>query len=466
MSLPRHLALALCCAAALQGCGEGGPPSPARRKPGGTSRPARRSRPTTRPVASRPATQPSTLPATRPTTRAAQPATTPAGADPFDARFARAVELEDQGEFTQAWKLSLEMRTALAGHPRLRDLNQLMGRLRTKKRKAAQLAHAVKLLGGDTVEGAQIAASALADAGPIGGVLLRKTVRTGPERAAAKALEVLVKLDAPGSAEVFHERLKARPAKPLRLALLRGLRSLARHIPPAAVGDLYQAVKDRPLTRKAEEYGVLAAAYEGAAGGDPNAFDRMAGEAGAAASLKAKVIEALGSGDPEAIDAAGQMIAQLGLLRKGLRGSYYSGTSFQKLLFERLDSRILIEKNKSPYPDGRKDSISIRWTARVRIAVAGKYTFYAGSDDGVRLWVAGKQIVNHWQTRAIAESVGTIDLPTGLHPIKMEFFQGNGDFGAYLKWSGPGIEKKLLTDKHLLTPPWTKTPAAGKLKEP
>jgi hypothetical protein len=48
----------------------------------------------------------------------------------------------------------------------------------------------------------------------------------------------------------------------------------------------------------------------------------------------------------------------------------------------------------------------------------------------------------------------------------MEFYQGNGDFGAYLKWSGPGIEKQLLTDEHLLTPPWGKAAPPEPPKNP
>jgi hypothetical protein len=453
-----QLALALCWALVLQGCAREKARSPARRKPGGKSRPARLSRPATQGVSIRPATRSSTAPASRPATAPTQPTTRPDRWDGLDAELQRIVDLEKQGEFTQAWKLALEMRAAFAGHPRIEGLSQLMGRLRTEKRQAAQLAHAVELLGSDTVEASQIAASTLTDAGGIGIILLRKAVRTAPQKAAAKAAGLLVKLKDTAAAAEFYQRLKAQPGEPLRSALLGGLQDMAEHIPPAAIGELYGSVKDKPFAGHVEVFGVLAAAFAHGAKADASAFGKLVGDPRAAEVLKAKAREALSSKEPAETRAASGVIALLGLLLKGLRGSYYSGTNFDKLVFERLDSRVLIESGKSPYPDGRREEISIRWTGQVRVPVAGKYTFYAASDDGVRLWVAGEQIVNHWTSRSIEESTGSIDLTRGLHPIRMEFYQGTGEFGAHLKWKGPGIEKQPLTDEHLLTPPWPKKP--------
>ncbi len=451
MSRTKQLALASCCALLLRGCAKDKPAAPARRRPGRTSRPV------TRRPSNRPAAQPTTAPSSRPATAGTQPATAPGRARRFDEELQRIADLEARGEFTRAWKLAIEMRTAFAGDPRLESLNRLMGRLRTAKRQAAQLAHAIRLLGSDTVEASQIAASTLTDAGRIGIILLRKAVRTGPKKAAAKAVGLLVKLTDAEAATAFYERLKGEPPGPLRSALLEGLRDLAEHIPPAAIGELYASVKDEPFAKHVDAFGILAAAHERAAGGDPNAFAKLTGDPKAAELLKAKVSKALTSEDEAEARAASRMVVSLGLIRKGLRASYYSGENFEKLLFERLDSRILIESGRSPYPDGRSDQISVRWTGQVRIPAPGRYTFYAASDDCVRLWVAGKQIVNDWRARSIAESTASIDLAAGLHPIRMEFFQGGGDFGAYLKWSGPGIEKQLLTDKHLFTPPWPET---------
>ena len=292
-------------------------------------------------------------------------------------------------------------------------------------------------------------------------------MRTAPENVAVKAVGILVKLNLNDtqSAEVFWQRLEAGAGEALRPALLRGLGSMAEHIPPPAVADLYRLVKNQPLAKDPEALAVLATAYARAAGDDGEAFDLLAGVGGAGEAFREKVRLAIASKDPAEARAAAEIVPLLGLLQKGLRGSYYSGVNFEKLLFERMDEKILIENGKSTYPDGRNQNISIRWTGKVVVPVAGKYTFYPASDDGIRLWVAGKKIVESWASRAITENAASIDLPQGMHEIKVEYFQGGGDFGVHLKWQGPGTDKQLLTGKNLLSAPAPpKAPSTKKTK--
>ena len=56
------------------------------------------------------------------------------------------------------------------------------------------------------------------------------------------------------------------------------------------------------------------------------------------------------------------------------------------------------------------DTFSARWTGQVEAPFTGTYTFYTVSDDGVRLWVNGVQLVNHWTNHCAVEDSGTIAL--------------------------------------------------------
>ena len=49
-----------------------------------------------------------------------------------------------------------------------------------------------------------------------------------------------------------------------------------------------------------------------------------------------------------------------------------------------------------PRQASRRTSFSVRWTGQVEAPSTGTYTFYTVSNDGVRLWVNGQQIINNW----------------------------------------------------------------------
>ena len=46
------------------------------------------------------------------------------------------------------------------------------------------------------------------------------------------------------------------------------------------------------------------------------------------------------------------------------------------------------------------DNFSVRWTGRVQAPVTGTYRFSTVSDDGIRLWVNGQQVINNWTDHA------------------------------------------------------------------
>lgn len=61
------------------------------------------------------------------------------------------------------------------------------------------------------------------------------------------------------------------------------------------------------------------------------------------------------------------------------------------------------------------------------------YTFYTVSDDGVRLWVNGVLVINHWTDHPATENAGTVTLAAGqLYDIRMEFYERSGGAVARL----------------------------------
>ena len=46
------------------------------------------------------------------------------------------------------------------------------------------------------------------------------------------------------------------------------------------------------------------------------------------------------------------------------------------------------------------NNFSVRWTGKVQAPVTGTYRFSTVSDDGIRLWVNGQQVINNWTDHA------------------------------------------------------------------
>jgi hypothetical protein len=89
----------------------------------------------------------------------------------------------------------------------------------------------------------------------------------------------------------------------------------------------------------------------------------------------------------------------------------------------------------------------------VEAAFTGTYTFYTNSDDGVRLWIDGQQLVNNWTDHGTTENRGSIDLVTGnTYSLLMEMYENGGGAVAELRWSSPSTPKELIPQAALSLP--------------
>jgi hypothetical protein len=79
------------------------------------------------------------------------------------------------------------------------------------------------------------------------------------------------------------------------------------------------------------------------------------------------------------------------------------------------------------------DSFSARWTRTLTLP-AGQYRFTTETDDGVRLWVNNRLILDRWQIQSPTASSAEIYLNGGPTPIRMEYFENLGGALAELDW--------------------------------
>lgn len=122
--------------------------------------------------------------------------------------------------------------------------------------------------------------------------------------------------------------------------------------------------------------------------------------------------------------------------------------------FSRLEpaaSGVSHELTVAGLPLPRGDSIAVAFDGYLHIATAGTYSFALASDDGSKLYVDGKPVVDNDGDHGVVTANGRVDLKPGKHAIRVEWFNGGGGawLGAYFE--GPGIPRQFI-DPNLLTP--------------
>lgn len=136
----------------------------------------------------------------------------------------------------------------------------------------------------------------------------------------------------------------------------------------------------------------------------------------------------------------------------GLRGEYFTNSDFSTPAFTRIDPEINFDwAHGSPDPSMEPDTFSVRWSGKIRIDHDETYTFSTLTDEGVRLWIDGHLVINHWQIGA-ASNNGTMALISGLHDIKVEFFEETGEAFVHLSWSSPSTPNAIIPQDHFLPP--------------
>lgn len=141
----------------------------------------------------------------------------------------------------------------------------------------------------------------------------------------------------------------------------------------------------------------------------------------------------------------------------GLKGEYFDEVNYTSLKLTRTDATIdfIWQPTESPDPAIAADGIySARWTGDVMPEFGETYTFYAESDDGVRLTVGGTELFNDQTGHATTEFSGTKTLAAGMrYPIVLEWFNSQGVGEIRLSWSSASRARQVIPKERLFPAP-------------
>jgi glucose/arabinose dehydrogenase len=135
----------------------------------------------------------------------------------------------------------------------------------------------------------------------------------------------------------------------------------------------------------------------------------------------------------------------------GLRGEYFDNQDFTGTRAARTDPTIAFDWGAAaPISGIATDTFSVRWTGQVMARYSETYTFYTTSDDGVRLWVNGQQVINNWTNHGPTENSGSIALVAGRkYSIVLEYYDNAGGAVIKLAWSSATQAKEMVPQRWL-----------------
>ena len=103
-------------------------------------------------------------------------------------------------------------------------------------------------------------------------------------------------------------------------------------------------------------------------------------------------------------------------------------------------------KAGSPTEGIAHEQFSARWQGVLTPRVTGYYTFSTRSDDGVRLVLDGRRIIDAWSSHPVrTDTSGRVHLRADRrYPLRLEYYERTGAATVQLLWAGPGSRTTVV----------------------
>jgi fibronectin type 3 domain-containing protein len=124
------------------------------------------------------------------------------------------------------------------------------------------------------------------------------------------------------------------------------------------------------------------------------------------------------------------------------QGNYY----FIDPAMTRVDPTINFNwTNTAPTPSMPLTYYGVEWTGQIQAQATQTYVFSTTSDDGVRLWVNGQELINDWTPHGATNDFGSIALVAGQrYDIKVEYYQDMYAAQISLSWSSTTTPGQII----------------------
>ncbi len=131
----------------------------------------------------------------------------------------------------------------------------------------------------------------------------------------------------------------------------------------------------------------------------------------------------------------------------GLSGSYYNNRDFAGTpLLTRLDATVDFDWNFNPPAPGLpRENFAVRWVGQLRPKFTETYTIFTRSDDGMRVFIDGRILIDQWVDQGVTEVSRQIVLDSSrTYDIVVDYYQGGGGAEAHLSWQSASQPKQII----------------------
>lgn len=136
---------------------------------------------------------------------------------------------------------------------------------------------------------------------------------------------------------------------------------------------------------------------------------------------------------------------QKGFQTEFFRNRELTGKPEKEYIDTKVSHSWLYSRNaeKQPEPD-----FSIRWSGVLAPKVSDEYSFEVSGDDGYRLFIDGKQVIDEWKSGGYRRANYSCRLEGGKqYDIRLDYFQGEGDAMINMVWKQKNAKTNPLTEK-------------------
>ncbi len=95
------------------------------------------------------------------------------------------------------------------------------------------------------------------------------------------------------------------------------------------------------------------------------------------------------------------------------------------------------------------DTFALRFSGNIIVPTSGAYQFFIASDDGSRLYVDDKLLIDNDRLQGMTEMSAGIDLQAGSHKFAVTYYDNGGGDGLSVQWSGPSFAKQPIAADRL-----------------
>jgi beta-glucosidase len=122
----------------------------------------------------------------------------------------------------------------------------------------------------------------------------------------------------------------------------------------------------------------------------------------------------------------------------GLKASYYKELGYSgEPILSRVDPQLDFHWTLySPNPALPNDHYAVRWTGKLKAPTAGKFSIGLDGNDGYRLYINNKLVIDQWQKQSHHTKLVDINFEKDkLYDLRIEFYETAGNADIHLVWN-------------------------------